>query len=141
MVDGLSFHAVTGPTLKELAHIRAEANRATKKTLRAVGARVRAEAKRRAPIYDGPGRTVSYGDGNSGPLIPGELKKSIATSKRYKINGPSDYSLFVGPRGGHVHLYAAKQEALTPYMKPAFEIASREARATYTWAWEKAMHS
>jgi len=140
MVDGLSFHAITGPALKDLRAIQLKTDVATKKGLRAVGARVRTEGKRGAPVYDGPARTVSYGDGNRGPLIPGELKKSIATSRRVKRNGPSDFSLFVGPRGGHVHLYAAKQEARTPYMKPAFQVASSEARTIHERAWEKAMH-
>jgi hypothetical protein len=140
MRDGVSFHMVLEPALRDMREMQRRTDRATMQGLRAVARKVGQEARRRAPVYAGPARIVNYGDGHSGPMVPGELKRSIRSSRRLVRHGPGDYSLKVGPRGGHVHLYAAKQGALTPFMHPAYEVAKASAEAIHAKAWERAMH-
>ena len=139
MSDRLSLKVISGPTKAEMRAMTLRTDRATQWALREVGRRVTREARKRAPVYKGPDRTVSYGDGKHGPIVPGELKRGIKSSRRIKREGGGRFSLKVGPRGGHVHLYSKKQEARTPYMAPAYQAAKRDAAALHAKAWERAM--
>lgn len=139
MADHISFHMVTGPTQVELLALARSQDGATKAGLRAVAARVRRESRSLAPVYSGPRTTVSVGGGKQVPLIPGELKKGIRASRAFKRYPNSTFGLSVGPRGGHVHLYAAKQERRTPYMAPGHDAAMAEANAILEAAWAKSL--
>lgn len=138
MADGIRFRIDSAPTIRELSEIDRRANRATMWALREVGRRVRREARSRAPVYHGPERTADV-YGQQVEMTPGELKKSIRSSRRLKNYGKGEYGLTVGPRGEHVHLYANRQEALTPYMKAGYEAAVRDAVELHAKAWERAM--
>ena len=123
---------------KDLKALTKDTDAATKKGLRAVAAKVRSEGKKKAPVYKGTRKTVSVGEGKQIPLVPGELKKSIAASKRIKDEGGGNYRVTVGPRGGHVHLYMLKEEKRAPFMAPAHEaIAGGEAKRIHEAAWDK----
>lgn len=120
-MDGISFRAVTAPTIAELAAVQKRVDRATMWALREVGRKVKREARKNAPV------------------ATGELKKSISSSRRLKRHGPGDYSLTVGPRGQRVHLYAAVQEDRDRYMRPAFDTSVAQAEGLHRKAWERAM--
>lgn len=138
MADGLRLRIDSSATRSALADLDRRANRATMWALREVGRRVRREARRPAPVYHGPPRTADV-YGTQVDVEPGELKKAIRSSRRLKNYGKGEYGLTVGPRGDHVHLYANKQEALTPYMKTGYEAAVRDAVELHAKAWERAM--
>lgn len=138
MADGISFHIDASDALAKLAAIDKAADRATMWALREVGRKVKQTSARAAPVYSGPPRKVSFGDGHSGPIIPRELRRSIGSSKRLgRIAG--GYSVRVGPRGGHVHLYAAAQERRTPFMAPGIAAGQAAAEAVFASAWAKAI--
>lgn len=139
MADKISVKVVTAATKRNLKELNRDVDAATKKGLRAVAAKVRADARKRAPVYTGSRKTVSVGGGKQIPLVPGELKKGIGASKKFKTYGNGTYGLTVGPRGGHVHLYALKQEKRTPFMAPAHEAVDGGggARDIHEAAWAK----
>lgn len=143
MADHLSMRMVTAPLTHDMRAMTKRTDRATMWALREVGRRVKREARKNAPVYQGPARTAKVntasGYGKSVEIVPGLLKNSIKSSRRLKQRRPHEYSIAVGPRGGHVHLYAAKQEARTPFMKPAYEAAVRDARELHEKAWNRAM--
>lgn len=128
------------------ADIARRGDRANKWALREAGRQTKRVARRKARVYGGKGNTTNgrmvkvttgkkvggvavKGNANLGgkrsysgkrvPVVPGELRDSIASSKRFALIAPRTYRLSVGPRGGHVHLYAAKIEALDHYMEQA----------------------
>lgn len=116
--------------------------RATQQGLREVGRQVKREARKLAPVYKGPARSVKVTTGSRGAdgkrsygksieIEPGLLKNSIKSSRRIRQPEPGVYRIALGPRGGHVHLYAAKQEARTPFMRPAYDKVEPEMRAIY----------
>ena len=126
---------------KDLKALTKDTDAATKKGLRAVAARVRTEGRKAAPVYVGSRTTVSVGNGKQIPLVPGELRKSIAASKKYKDLGADGYGLNVGPRGGHVHLYMLKEERRTAFMAHAREtISGGEAKRIHEAAWAKSIN-
>lgn len=108
-----------------------EAGRQTKRSARAT---VRVYGGKKPRGFIGPlqaGRHVNVTSGKRGvdgkrkyegktaQVIPGLLRDSINSSRRLAKIGPRTYRLSVGPRGGHVHLYAQKIEALDAYMEKA----------------------
>ena len=158
MAEGISFRILTDPIKKDLRQIDRDTDRATMWALRAVGRKVKQEARRRAPVYGGTQKSMSIharrsvrvttggkgadgkrAYGNSIAIVPGLLKNSISSSRQLRKYGAGTYGLTIGPRGGHVHLYAAKQEARTPYMAPAHEIASGQLTELAAKAWDRAM--
>lgn len=119
-------------------HIRSD--RANKWALREAGRQTKREARRVVRVYGGKkprgfigplraGRQVSVTSGarvngkrkytGTTAVIPGLLRDSINSSRRLAVVAPRTYRLSVGPRGGHVHLYAAKIEVLDKYMEKA----------------------
>jgi len=153
---------VTGPTVAAFADIDRRADRATMFGLRAVGRKVKQEARRRAPVYQGGRTTMSLKDVKAGrkagkvathdragrqvhaanlvegnAVVPGLLKDSISSSKRFKRQGDF-YCLGIAPRGPRVHLYSAKLEAARPYMQPGWDVAQAEMEAIFVKAWTKA---
>jgi hypothetical protein len=153
---------LVGPTKAALADIDRRADRATMYGLRAVGRRVKQEARRRAPVYKGTrssmslkdvkaarkagriashdriGRTVraaNLAEGNK--VVPGLLKDSISSSKRLRREGDG-YRLGIAPRGPRVHLYSQKMEQRSPYMRPGWEAAQSEMEAIFMRTWTKA---
>lgn len=139
MVDGFTFRVVTEPFQASMRQLDRDTDRATMWALRAVGRKVKREGRKRAPVYRGSRKTVSVGGGKHIPLVPGLLRASISSSRRLQRVGPGAYMLRVGPRGGHVHLYAAKQEKRAPFMEPAYEVAVSNMVALHAAAWERAM--
>jgi len=153
---------LTGPTRQAMADIDRRADRATMYGLRAVGRKVKQEARRRAPVYQGGRTTMSLKDVKAGrkagkvashervgrkvsaknlvegtAVVPGLLKDSISSSKRLKREGDF-YRLGITPRGPRVHLYARKIEARSPYMRPGWDVAQAEMEQIFVRAWTKA---
>lgn len=153
---------VVGPTKAALADIDRRADRATMYALRAVGRKVKQEARRRAPVYKGNRSTMSLKDvkaarkagriasharegrnvsaanlaeGNA--VVPGLLKDSISSSKRFRREGDA-YRLGIAPRGPRVHLYSQKIEGRSPYMKPGWDAALAAMEQIFVAAWTKA---
>jgi hypothetical protein len=141
VADGFRFDIVSDRCLRELQALDKHVDRATAKGLKAVGNYTAREGRKGAPVYKGPPRKVSVGGGKRIHLEPGALKRSIKASRRPRPRGNGVWTLTVGPRGGHVHLYSAKQERRRPYMEPAFRKASLAARDIHAKAWEKVMRS
>jgi hypothetical protein len=97
--------------------------------LREIGREVRKEARKRAPVYSG----------DDDRAVPGELRKSIAPSRRLKRVGAHTYALVIGPRGARVHLYAPTAEARTQFMRRAYEAVMPRIGEIHARAWRKAM--
>jgi hypothetical protein len=135
---------------KNLDTINKRVDRATMWALREAGRKVKQEARRNAPVYQGAAtltyrqfktfqKTTGYkGSIGNDVVISGLLKNSISSSKRLKVK-TGEYSLKVGPRGQRVHLYAAKAEARHPYMKPGRDAADAQLKAICVKAWGKAI--
>jgi hypothetical protein len=138
MADGISavFRGVS-EMQAEFARIDKSVDRATMYTIRQAGRKVRQYAAKQAPVYTGPPRNWYYGGQVGGPIIKGELKKSVKSDKRLgRIAG--GYSLKVRPRGTHPRLYAGQQEARKPFMAPALSAVSGEIGAIAESAWGRA---
>jgi hypothetical protein len=154
---------LTGPTKKALADIDKRTDRATMYALRAMGRKVKQEARRRAPVYKGDRATMSLKDVKAGrkagkvashqrvgrqvhapnlvegnAVVPGLLKDSISSSKRFKRRG-TEYGLGIAPRGVRVHLYSGKAEATHHYMAAGYEAALHQLDEVAAKAWGKAM--
>lgn len=127
-------------TRGELARIDRAADRATMWALRTCGRTIKSAARKGAPVYQGPPRDWWLKKARMGPVIKGELKKSIAPSRRLKRVAGA-YQLAVGPRGGHVHIYAAKQEKHHAYMGPAVQVGAAAMPAIAEGAWARAIKS
>jgi hypothetical protein len=85
------------------------------------------------------GRQVHAGNLVEGNMVvPGLLKDSISSSKRFKRHG-TEYGLGIAPRGPRVHLYSGKMEAKYHYMAAGYEAALHELDAVAAKAWGKAM--
>lgn len=93
-----------------IRRVESEVQRANVAAVRAAGLALQAEARRRAPVYGGERRDVPKG----------RLRKGIKAGRVVRL-GANAASIKVGPRGPVVHKYAAKEEARSPYMKPAYE--------------------
>lgn len=128
-----------------MADIYLRSDKSNMWALREAGRQTKRIARRKVRVYGGKKNTTSGREVNvtSGPkiggtrvggkssggrraytgktatVIPGELRDSISPSRRFTTIAPRTYRLSVGPRGGHVHLYAAKIEALDHYMEEA----------------------
>lgn len=105
---------VTKPTTDALARLQRDVQSANVKAVRAAGLALAAEARRRAPVYQGPRKDVPKG----------ALRRGIKAGKVRRLAN-SAASVKVGPRGARVHLYAGKIEELEPYMRTSYtEVAS-----------------
>jgi hypothetical protein len=122
-----------GALQADMLRIERSTDRATMWALRQGGRKLASYAKAEAPVYNGTPRR-SQGQ----PVLRGELKKSIKSSKRLKSTGRGGYALKVGPRG-RPHLYAAKQEARHPFMGPATSRVAGEFRGYAEQAWTRAI--
>lgn len=118
MPDYRPFRIATGGVTRDLRAIEKNVDRAGMYVVRDAGRRVKRAARRRVPVYTGRPRQVKSAD-RTIPLVPGELKDSIASSKRIQRGPRGERVIRVGPRGPHVHLYAAKQEERTHFMAEA----------------------
>jgi hypothetical protein len=127
----------TKALLRDLAAVDRAVDRATMWTVREAGRKVKSAARRKAPVYKGPPRTVNAG-GTPVPLVPGALKSSIASSKRLRRDGAA-VSVKVGPRGGLVHLYAPAQEARYGFMAAGLAAATAAAATAAEKAWGRAV--
>lgn len=125
-------------TLHDLDDITRRSNRAAMWSVREVGRLFKRTAAKAAPVYQGPAKTIRV-NGESRPVVKGELKRSIRSSKNLRRHGDGDYSVVAGPRGDHVRLYAQKQERRRPFIRPAYEAALSQARQIHDRAWAKAM--
>lgn len=115
----------------EMARIDRSTNRATMWAVRQAGRRVGQVARRNAPVYQG-----------SRPDIPkGRLKRSIHSDRQLRRQGVGGYSVRVGPRGYPAQAYAPKQEARTPYMRPAYHSVVFGLDAIAADAWTRATRS
>lgn len=138
MADNFSIRVHTDALLRDMHRVDRHVDEATRKTVREMGRLVASRARRKARVYRGPPRVWSV-DGKQFPTIPGELRKGIKPSRRLRKTPDGGYALTVGPRGGHVHLYAQKIEKLDAYMTPAVAEATPEARRVGEKNWDKAV--
>jgi hypothetical protein len=147
-MDEIIFKVTAGPALEAIKNREARMKRAALYSLRATGRVAKTEARRHAPVLKDP--TGSYAKagaykrawaarkagaagpiaGEGGPIV-GLLKQSISSSRRIKTIGGMEFSLKVGPRGPRAHLYAAKEEVLSPYMRYGHEAATAGAAAIW----------
>lgn len=103
--------------------------------------KVKRAAQQRAPVYSGPARKVRVNNGGgytTVDLVPGEYKKSIASSKNFLSAGRT-WRLKVGPRGGHVHLYAGKVEQRSAPMRTGFAAVQPQIQTIYDGAMKRAL--
>ena len=121
MADTISFKVFTADWQKAMKDVDRRVDRATMYGLRAVGRRVKQEAKKEVPV------------------VTGALKASIHSSRRLRPRGPGAYEITVAPRGYPPTAYAAKIEASHPYMRPAYDRAVSEAEGLFETAWGRAM--
>lgn len=126
-MDGIQavWHGITD-LQAEFAYVDRRTNRATMYAVRQAGRKVRQVAARNAPVYRGKRADIPRG----------RLKKSIHSDKRLK-GGAGTYSVRVGPRGYPAIAYASKQEARTPYMRPAFDAVTPQLRGIAELAWTR----
>jgi|SwirhisoilCB3_FD_contig_41_7983398_length_959_multi_2_in_0_out_0_2 HK97 gp10 family phage protein len=111
----------------EFTRIDRSVNRASMYAVRQAGRKVKQVAKRNAPVYRG----------KRADIPKGRLKNSIHSDKKLR-GGAGTYSVRVGPRGYPASAYAPKQEARTPYMRPAFEQVAPQLRGIAELAWTRA---
>jgi hypothetical protein len=128
MADGISFSMVTEPYMKWSDERQVKMRRAAMWTVREGGRIVKRAARAKAPVLKDRNavRFAAFKKSAHGAYadqpVAGLLKNSIATSRRIHQVGDT-YSVKVGPRGQRVHLYAAKAEARTSYMRDGFAAA------------------
>lgn len=146
MTDWIKITA--GPTVKAMADIDKRTDRATMYGLRAVGRKVKQEARRRAPVLKNQNlvnvRTVKAlrkagatgGESRSQP-IPGLLKDSISSGKRLTKTA-TGYRIGIAPRGDRVHLYSGRMEARHHYMAGGHAAAESQMETIFVQAWTKA---
>lgn len=136
MADGISLRVLTSDVTKAFAAVNVATDRATMYTVRQAARKVGQYARKAAPVYTGPARDRYVGGTNVGPMGKGDLKKSIHSAKRLsRVAG--GYGVTVGPRGIPA-VYAAAQEARTPYMGPAKDQVSSEILGIASVAWGRA---
>ena len=85
----VEFHWFTDPWYEMQAELKIASDRATMYGLRAVGRAVRAAARAQAPVYKGDDSRV----------VPGDLKRSIKSSRRITKLGGGTYQMAVMPVG------------------------------------------
>lgn len=119
------------------ANISRASDRAAMWAARESARKVKSAAKKPAPVYRGPDRTVKV-NGRDVPLVPGEFKKSIHSSKRFQRVGASR-RIAVGPRGLHVHLYAQKLERQNGVMRQAFAQVAPQVGGIHEKAMKRAL--
>jgi hypothetical protein len=139
VAEGISVRVFYEDCVRDMHSIDRRVDRATMWTIREVGRRIKRSARKKAPVYRGPDRIWSV-DGQTFPTIRGELRDSIHSSKRLR-RIPGGYSLKVGPRGGHVHLYAEQQNERTGFMDDAFAEAQPLITAIAEQAYQRATRS
>ncbi|MCU1590087.1 MAG: hypothetical protein JWP11_1343 [Frankiales bacterium] len=129
---------------RELKLIDKRVERATMYAVRQGGRQVKQQAKKNAPVYQGPG-AISGKQLRTGPLVvsrnapvKGLLRSSIHSSKRLKRPAPGTYQVGVAPRGQRVHLYSAKAEARHGYMSRALDAVHPQFRAIAATAYARA---
>lgn len=138
----------TDPTRKAMADIDRRADRATMWALRAVGRKVKQEARRRAPVLKDKTlvnvrlmkalkKAGATGGSSRSQPVPGLLKDSISSGKRLTKQGDF-YRLGIAPRGDRVHLYSGAMEARYHYMAAGHAAAEAEMEQTFTDAWKRA---
>lgn len=131
MADSFGVSIDTKPFRKSLDALQKRVDRATMWALREVGREVKKEARKLVPV----------GDGSDPRERPGELKKSIGSSRRIKRPAPHVYEIKVGPwSNGHVHLYAIKEEKIAWYMKRAHDAVMPRVPEIYARAVSRAMN-
>lgn len=128
MADQISARVLSGPTIDALKRVQREVQKANVAAVRAAGQALAADARRRAPVYQGPRRDVPKG----------RLRKSIKAGRVKRI-GTTEASVLVGPRGPVVHLYAGAEEARAPYMAPAERDSRAAVAAIAEAAYKKAI--
>lgn len=121
---------------KAFALIDKDVDRASMWTVRQAARKVGQYAKRAAPVYRGKPRARYYGGAVIDQMGKGDLKKSIHSSKRLK-RVPGGFQVTIGPRGAS-NIYAAIQEARTPFMGPAVSRVSGEIESIAATAWTRA---
>lgn len=129
MADGISYRMVSGPTVNAMRRIQRDIQNANVAAVRAAGKALAAEAKTRAPIYEGPRPDVQKG----------RLRKSIKAGRVHR-EPPSSAWLMVGPFGWRARLYAGKEEARSPYMGPAFRDMATGLGAIAAKAYQEAIN-
>src|SRR5437870_11375941 len=116
---------VTKPTLTAMKDTEKRVDRATMWALRECGRQVKREARRRAPIYKNPNlgnarlvkalkKAGASGDVSASTPIPGLLRSTISSSKRFRREGTT-LRIGIARRGWRVNLYAGKVEAHHPF--------------------------
>lgn len=112
---------------KSLADTAKRADKAAMWAIRESGRNLGRAARKRVRVYSG----------NDASVERGLLKKNIHSDKRMTHVGDS-WSLKVGPRGP-ANAYAAKIEAIDPYMRPAYEETVARYREVHANAWARSM--
>lgn len=103
--DVMSFRVDTRAATKALNDLNRTFEKATMYGLREAGRKGKQAAKRQTPV------------------LTGELKSSIHTSRRLRKTGPGSFALHIGPWGGKVNLYRNKIEQSSHYMEQAYREA------------------
>lgn len=149
MANSFSVNVVGGPAKEYLDKCVREADKATVKTLRAVGQAISRIAKSKAPLMKEAGKSLKASEikarkrsgnakgGDFATPIPGLLKASIHNSKVTPFL--ETQRMFVGPLGKRVTLYREKIERKTPFMRPALDAVSPTIEEIHRKAWFKAM--
>lgn len=152
MPDGFNIHWLLEPWNEMQAEIRIASDRATMYGLRAVGRAVRAAAKAQAPVYHGDDPRVN----------PGDLKRSIKSSRRLRNVADGIYEMSVMPAGNKkkgthvtrahgpsrrtggkqgargVPLYRRQMEEMYGYMEAGIHFAEADAVRIFEEAYAKA---
>lgn len=128
MSDGLHLNIRYQATLRDLALVDRSVSRATMWGLRESGRKVKAAARRQAPVYKGQRKDIPRG----------RLKKSISSARSLRRTADGGWSLTIAPRGYPARAYAPMQEARTPFMEPASQVVSAQAPAIFARAWSRA---
>lgn len=118
----------SGPTMQAMRRVQAEVQKANVAALRAAGRAVQAEARRRAPVYEGQRASVPKG----------RLRKGIRAGRVWR-SGLHSAAVKIGPRGPVVHKYAGKIEQRQPYMKPAYAATAAGVAVVAAEAYAKAV--
>lgn len=113
-VEGVSISFDSAATRAALKNMQRDFDRASMQGVRAAGRKVKQTMRKKAPVYSG----------DDDRATPGALKNSVHSSKRLKKEGPSSYSVRVGPMTPAVVPYRAKAEAKTGFAKAGFEDAA-----------------
>ena len=164
MPEGFDYKVFTEPFKKGVTDMVGRVDDATKVAVQDGAKKIRAEAKKRTPVYQGKatfgpgGRVMRVSDikkarragrvdrGGTG-LVFGETKSTIIkgllrdsiSAGRVVRGRDGEYSLKVGPRGPRAHLYAAKIEDQAHYMHEAYDEVTPQMPKIAADAWSKAL--